>query len=139
MTTQPTDIPTTEVTTAVPTAAPTVNESAASPPVGDTVVVNETPEDQAPVVTPVEQPLVTPQGNLSTTTAPKNNLTVISPDPVPGNTTSSPVDTLSPIPGLNVTNTTPDASTPSGTNYTWSDPPLNTSAENPYYLNNRAG
>ena len=95
--------------------------------------MNETPEDPAPVVTPVEQPLVTPQGNLSTTTAPENNLTVISPDPVPGNTTSSPVDTLSPIPGLNVTNTTPDASTPPGTNYTWSDPPLNASDNNPYY------
>ena len=138
VTTQPTEIPTTDVTTAVPTAAPSVNESAVSSPVVDTPGVNETPEVPASNVTPVEQSLVTPQGILTTTAAPDNNLTVISPDQVSGNTTSSPVDTLSPVPDLNVTNTTPDATGPAATNYTWSDPPLNTSADNPYYLNNES-
>ena len=131
VTDEPTEIPTTVPTTDVtvePTTSPLVNESASSPPVDDTPVVNETPGDPSPGENT--------GGNFTITDIPENNGTICSPDPVPGNTTLVLAGTPAPLPDLNLTNTTPDTCTPSVTNLSWSDPPLNTSADNPYYLNN---
>ncbi|MEI6841324.1 MAG: NosD domain-containing protein [Methanomicrobiales archaeon] len=130
---KPTAIPTIIEVTADPTTVPQVTILPTSPPVTDTAVLNETIELPPPVVTPIEQPLATPHENLTPTVAPENNVALITSDSLLGNTTSELVDTLTPILESNTSVITPDATGQTENNYTWSDPPLNTSADNPYY------
>ena len=132
VTTVPTPVPTTANVTAEPTVVPEVTVSPTTLPVVDNPGVNATPEIQAPIVNPGGQPLVAPPGNFTGTIAPENNVTILSPEPLSGNTTSGLVDTASLTPGINATTASPTS--PSGSNYTWSDPPLNTTLDNPYYL-----
>ena len=134
VTTIPTVIPTTANVTALPTEVPETTLLPTTPPVVETPTVNVTPEIPAPAISPVEQPLVAPQGNLTGTAAAEKNQTLLSPESVPVNTTSDLAGTADLTPGLNGNMTTPGATNPSGSNYTWSDPPLNTTLDNPYYL-----
>jgi parallel beta-helix repeat protein len=132
VTTQPTDIPTTVVTTPVPLEEPPVNESATSSPAVDIPVVNDTTEGSSSNGTP-DQPMVTPQGNIAIPSEPDINLTVTSPEQTSGNLTPGLVDNTTVTLDLSATAPKPDTKTSAGCNYTWSDPPLNTSMGNQYY------
>ena len=100
---EPTTVPTTEVVTPGPVITPLVTESPAVPPVGDTPGLNETPDQMVPVITPGEQPVVNPDGNLTPVNGPETNLTVISPDPGPVNITSGLFDNATITQDLNET------------------------------------